>query len=107
MKCCLFLKINIEIRNLITENVALNKPAWQQHPLFIYDAGLAVDGHKTDLYGWQCMVSQQGYSTVEWRVDLERVLSIHHIFILYRTDNHVWGMALKILQIYKYTSNQL
>lgn len=92
-------KVNIKIRNLITENVALNKPAWQQHPIFIYDAGLAVDGHKTDLFDWQCALSKYGYSTAEWRVDLEGVLSIHHIFILYRTGNHIRGKSLKILQI--------
>lgn len=91
---------------MITENVALYKPAWQQHPVFIYDAGLAVDGHKTDLYGGQCTLSKHGYSTAEWRVDLEGVLNIHHIFIHYRTYNLVWGMTLKILQIYKNTSNE-
>lgn len=78
----------------------MNKPAWQQHPLLIYDAGLAVDGQKSNLhsYGGQCTVSKNGYTTAEWRVDLEGVLSIHHIFIQYMTENHVWGMALKILQ---------
>lgn len=91
---------------MITENVALNKPAWQQHPLLFYDAGLAVDGHKTDLHISQCTLSKYGYLTAEWRVDLEGVLNICHIFIQYRTDNHVWGMTLKILQIYKDTSNQ-
>lgn len=54
-------KINIEIRNLITENVALNKPAWQQHPVLFYDAGLAVNGHKTDLHASQCTLSKYGY----------------------------------------------
>lgn len=91
---------------MITENVALNKPAWQYNTASFYDAGLAVDGHKTDLHAWQCTLSKYGYLTAEWRVDLEGVLSIHHIFIQYRTDNHVWGMTLKILQIYKDTSNQ-
>lgn len=79
----------------ITENVALNKPAWQQHPHSNYPhmgAYLAVDGRYSDLdfYARQCVHSDFSRSTAEWRVDLDGVHSIHHIFIFY------WGMVLNI-----------
>lgn len=77
------------------ENIALNKPAWQQNPLSIqptHGAERAVDGHKLDLslHGGQCTASGNGFSTAEWRVDLEGVFSIHHIFIQYATNYTIW-----------------
>lgn len=98
--------INIAIRLSITENIALNKPAWQQNPLSIqptHGAERAVDGHTLDLslHGGQCTASGNGFSTAEWRVDLEGVFSIHHIFIQYATNNVIWGMDMKMLQINK------
>lgn len=76
----------------------MNKPAWLQHQHAKYPqygAERAVDGNKLylSISGGQCTVSSGGYSTAEWRVDLGGVLSIHHIFIQYRTDSRVWGMA--------------
>lgn len=83
---------------ILSENVALNKPTWPHYPkalLYYYqkDGHFAVDGLKSDLsaYGNQCRLSWDKLSTAQWVVDLGRVLSIHHIFIQYRTDNVVWG----------------
>ncbi|XP_062576761.1 uncharacterized protein LOC134238654 [Saccostrea cucullata] len=79
------------------ENIALNKPAWQQYPYTNPDWGAdkAVDGRFTDrrAVGGQCTICADGFYTATWWVDLRRVLSIHHINIFYRTDNVVFGIV--------------
>ena len=76
-----------------TENLALNKPAWQSGTFFPdTEADRAVDGQYTNLDGWagQCAASILG-QRVEWRVDLGGVKNIHHVFLQYATNNDVWG----------------
>lgn len=86
---------------MFTENLALKKEAWQSSGLYNtlngsieyhFGADLAVDGLKQNLSwkGEHCAVSL-GFSTTEWRVYLGGILSMHHIFILYKTENVVWG----------------
>ena len=77
-----------------TENLALNKPTWQNSTLWPYTgADRAVDGQYTDLRGLagQCAMSEWGQRTAEWRVDLGGVRNIHQVFLQYATYNDVWG----------------
>ena len=84
------------------ENLALNKPTWQQYPFpgreTIWGAAKAVDGLYTDLSagGGQCVISDAKL-TAEWLVDLMAILSVHHITIHYRTDGYNWGYKMSLL----------
>nr|XP_022294925.1 platelet endothelial aggregation receptor 1-like [Crassostrea virginica] len=75
---------------LTYENLALRKSTWQLHPLPLegFSAERAVDGQKSNLaeFGGECTVSAYGKLTAEWRVELGKILSIHHIVIHYATS---------------------
>ncbi|XP_078329798.1 uncharacterized protein LOC144624229 isoform X3 [Crassostrea virginica] len=82
-----------------SHNLAYNKPTYQQfqykgisHDLT--DAGNAVDGLKSnlDVWGGQCVASENYRQTATWWVNLTRIYAIHHIKIYYRTGNIDWGI---------------
>lgn len=77
------------------ENLALHKTAWQNNPYLndAFSASLAVDGKKPNISQWgrECVASNND-RTAEWRVDLNGVLSIHHIVIQYVRNKPVWGI---------------
>ena len=98
----------IYCNQLCLENIALHKAAWQQTP-FNHDefnASLAVDGRKENLHQWggECVASGKN-NTAEWRVDLESVLSIHHIVIQYIQSKAVWGIYCCFLAYFTYIYN--
>lgn len=88
---------------IVTVNVALHKPAYQQNPLkqnySIGDASNAVDGQKSDLTrnGGQC-VRSAGQETAIWWVNLTSIHSIHYITVYYMTDNKPWGKDFLFLK---------
>ncbi|XP_061185045.1 uncharacterized protein LOC133193085 [Saccostrea echinata] len=77
------------------ENLALRKPAWQANiwpdddKYITWGANKSVDGKYSDRSadGNQCTISHSNRLTATLRVDLERLVSISHINIYYRTDN--------------------
>lgn len=81
----------------MTENIALNKQAWERYPwpneTFGWGAQRAVDGRKSNLSasGGECTVSAERKATAELRVDLGEILNINRIFIQHRTDELPWG----------------
>nr|XP_022304881.1 platelet endothelial aggregation receptor 1-like [Crassostrea virginica] len=83
------------------ENLAL-KQTYQQHPYpapigpihtELIQASNAVDGLKSNLsiWGGQCVFSDNEQQTATWWVNLNNIVSIHHITVYYRTGNAIWG----------------
>lgn len=84
---------------LISENLALHKPAYQLHPYKGSNgsqADAAVDGLKnnTAVWGDQCVISEKGKDIAIWWVNLTRISSIHHVMIYYVTGRMQWGMYI-------------
>lgn len=69
---------------IVSENLALNKTTWQEHPWLDpnrdFGSENAVDGLYIDRgKKGQCSINADGYYTAEWRVDLGSVVRISHI----------------------------
>lgn len=83
---------------IVTVNIALNKPAYQENPLKQKysrgDASNAVDGQKSDLSrnGGHCVVSA-GRETATWWVNLTSIHSIKNVTIYFMTGNRAWGIV--------------
>lgn len=83
---------------IITVNLALNKPAYQENPFkrsySIGDASNAVDGQKSNLTrnGGQCVLSAGKETAMLW-VNLTSIHSIYNISIYYKTDDKPWGIV--------------
>ncbi|XP_056002945.1 receptor-type tyrosine-protein phosphatase epsilon-like [Ostrea edulis] len=81
------------------DNIAKGKVAEQLYSYndisSVWGAKLAVDGLKSNLsaVGGQCTISGNDKQTATWWVDLQGVLSIHHITIYYRTGNVAWNSS--------------
>lgn len=86
---------------VLTVNIGLHKPAYQQKPLIredmTYDASNAVDGRKSDQSweGGKCAVSLYN-NTAIWWVNLITIYSIHHITIYFMTDD-LHGIVTQII----------
>lgn len=85
---------------LLSENIALQKPSYQQHQyqsIAIDDAltkaSNAVDGEKSNLSVWggQCVISKIDKRSALLWVNLTSILSIHHITVYFRTENKMWS----------------
>nr|XP_022308872.1 uncharacterized protein LOC111114722 isoform X2 [Crassostrea virginica] len=101
-----------------TFNLAFHKPAYQEYRISgqlekLSQASNAVDGLKSDLeiWGGECVISENAKRTATWWVNLTRILSIHHITIYYRTGNIEWapgktnGYSSRFLGFSLYVSN--
>ena len=84
----------------LLDNLALNKPSYQLSRYKglsedLTKASNAVDGLKSNLSVWggECVISNINMKTAVWYVDLQDILSIHHITIYYRTGNEPWGKS--------------
>nr|XP_022305265.1 uncharacterized protein LOC111112173 isoform X4 [Crassostrea virginica] len=87
------------------ENIALNKPAYQQYPYtgdksMTGNATNAVDGLKSDRSAWggQCVVSEKRKQSATWWVDLTEISCISHITVYYMTGNKKWGQSNEFTQ---------
>ena len=97
-------QINIFNCFYFKENLALGKPAHQDHQYWhmswLTGASHGVDGQKSNLsfFSGQCVISANEKQTATWWVNLTSILSIHHITIYYRTENVAWGQYRNIVQ---------
>ena len=81
------------------ENLALFKPAYQDHPykgshIENVNASDAVDGMKLNPSDPEdhCVLSDDRKQTATWWVNLTSISSIHHIMAYYMTGKKEWGV---------------
>ncbi|XP_062583943.1 uncharacterized protein LOC134245691 [Saccostrea cucullata] len=89
--------------------MALHRPAWQENAFLSHSWGAdkAVDGlySNREYTGNQCTISADKKETATWRVDLQGVVSISYINILYRTDNVSGAYIGRFAGFFLYVSN--
>ena len=84
------------------ENLALNKPAYQQHPYsgpipsHLTEASNAVDGlyQNLSVWGGQCVYSDDGHQTATLWINLTRIYDIQYIDIIYMQGDSPWGLFI-------------
>ena len=82
------------------ENLALNKPAYQQHPYsgpipsHLTEASNAVDGLSKNfsVWGGQCVYSDDGQQTATLWINLTRILNIADVSFEYMLGDSAWGL---------------
>ena len=88
------------------ENLALNKPAYQQHPYsgpipsHLTEASNAVDRlyENLSVWGGQCVYSDDGQQTATLWIDLTRIYNIQSIDITYMQGDSPWGLCIADLK---------
>ena len=87
---------------MFSENIALNKPAYQQHPYsgpipsYLTQASNAVDGlyGNVSVWGGQCAYSDDGQETAIFWINLTRIYNIYSIDITYMRGDSPWGLFI-------------
>ncbi|XP_078330532.1 uncharacterized protein LOC111111990 [Crassostrea virginica] len=113
----LYIRLGLVALSFAYENLALNKPAYQQHPYsgpipsHLTEASNAVDGLSKNfsVFGGQCVYSDNGQQTATLWINLTRILNIADVSFDYMLGDSPWGPSNKftsrILGFSIYVSN--